>query len=208
MTDNRAVMANCFATTDMTLQIRTCALLVLAMLPTQTLAQSDGVRSFVLKNCVDCHSGEKPDGRLDLEGLPFEPTNTTHFDAWVRMLDRVEAGEMPPVDADQPTVGQRSAFVGDLKATLLKANRQRYQSMGRTTIRRLSRFEYERTVQDLLGITKPLAHLLPEDTPLHGFDTVSDGLRFSALHLEKYLATADAAIDEALRFTEEPDSET
>ncbi len=195
----------------MTLQFPMYGLLVLAMLPADALAQSASIRSFVRDNCVGCHSGKQPDGRLDAEtlsSLSSESTSPADFGAWVRMLDRVEAGEMPPTDADQPTAAQRAAFLRELKATLLKANRHRYASMGRTTIRRLNRFEYERTVQDLLGITKPLAHLLPEDTPLHGFDTVSDGLRFSALHIDKYLATADAAIDEALRFTEEPDSET
>lgn len=188
-------------------RLRIISMLLLATLPATALAQSDTVKRFVASHCIDCHSGDEPDGRLDAEFLRFDPSDTDNFDVWVKILDRVEAGEMPPADADQPTAFQRKAFVKALKTSLLNASRQRYAAMGRTTIRRLNRFEYERTVQDLLGITKPLAHLLPEDTPLHGFDTVSDGLRFSALHIDKYLTAADAAIDEALRFTEQPEAE-
>jgi hypothetical protein len=65
-------------------------------------------------------------------------------------------------------------------------------------VRRLNRIEYENTVRDLLHIDTPLAGLLPEDTPMHGFDTVAEGLRFSQLQIEKYLEAADAALDAAV----------
>ena len=66
--------------------------------------------------------------------------------------------------------------------------------------------EYERTLHDLLGISTPLAVLLPGDTPLHGFDTVAEGLRFSTLQMEKYLEAADEAIDDAINLGPAPES--
>ena len=76
---------------------------------------------------------------------------------------------------------------------------------GRAILRRLNRVEYERTVQDLLGISTPLAGLLPADTPMYGFDTVAEGLRLSTLQMERYLDAADAALDDAITFAAEPE---
>src|SRR5258708_7819172 len=45
-----------------------------------------------------------------------------------------------------------------------------------------------------------MRHILPTDTPSHGFDTVAEGLRISQLHIEKYLEAVDAAIVDALAF--------
>lgn len=167
-------------------------------------AQLDSVRSFLNQHCVSCHSGDDPEGGFELRKLTLDGADSNNLATWVKLLDRVHSGDMPPPEEDQPSDKVRSQFVRELKRRLLAANRKRYAETGRTTVRRLNRFEYERTVQQLLGITDPLAHLLPEDTPLHGFDTVSDALRFSSLHIDKYLAAADAAVHAALRFTAEP----
>ena len=167
-------------------------------------AQAGSSRLFLKSLCVDCHSGDDAEAGVDIAGLNLDWNDPANLDRWGKLLDRVELGEMPPPETDQPSATERKHFVTSLKRELLTVNRQRYAAMGRTTIRRLNRYEYERTVQDLLGVTVPLAHLLPEDTPLHGFDTVSDALRFSSLHIDKYLNAADAAVHAALRFTEEP----
>ncbi|HBE66603.1 MAG TPA: hypothetical protein DDW52_00505, partial [Planctomycetaceae bacterium] len=76
---------------------------------------------------------------------------------------------------------------------------------GRTVLRRLNRREYENTVRDLLHIDADLRNLLPEDTPMHGFDTVANGLRFSQLQIESYLHAASVAVDDALDLREPPE---
>ena len=172
--------------------------------PLALAAQSGSSQLFLKGLCFDCHSGDEAEAGFDIAGLKLDGNDPANLHRWVKLLDRVEHGDMPPPEAHQPSANERKHFVTSLKRELLTVNRQRYAAMGRTTIRRLNRYEYERTVQELLGITVPLAHLLPEDTPLHGFDTVSDALRFSSLHIDKYLDTADAAVHAALRFTEEP----
>ena len=165
-----------------------------------------GLKQFLSDHCADCHTGEDAEASFDLEGLEWELSDGDRFDRWTQVHDRVAAGEMPPDSETQPEASARAEFTAKLKRQLVDFNRQRQRNHGRTTLRRLNRFEYERTVQELLGITRPLAHLLPEETPLHGFDTVSDGLRFSALHIDKYLHAAEVALDEAIRLTEAPKS--
>ncbi|MFK7820644.1 MAG: DUF1592 domain-containing protein [Planctomycetaceae bacterium] len=169
------------------------------------IAQSGSVRSFLNNHCAGCHSGDEAESGLDISTLKLDGNSPASLEHWTRILDRVQDEEMPPPEEEQPNAVTRVRFVNALRKTLVTANHRRYKAMGRTTVRRLNRHEYERTVQDLLDITIPLAHMLPEDNALHGFDTVSDGLRFSSLHIDKYLDAADAAVHAALRFTKEPE---
>jgi len=114
----------------------------------------------------------------------------------------------PPV-AEQETEPRlsddaRREFTELLETRLVEQNVHRYAERGRTTIRRLNRREYERTVQSLLKISTPLQHLLPDEQSINGFDTVSDGLRFSPLHMARFVEAASEAIQAALRFTAAP----
>ena len=72
--------------------------------------------------------------------------------------------------------------------------------------RRLTRFEYEQTMHDLLGIDIPLTDLLPEDPRADGFDTVSTAQQISHFQLEKYLNVADVALDAAFERALRPPS--
>src|SRR3954451_18397240 len=51
---------------------------------------------FIEKYCASCHDGVEAKGRLDLASLTYEPENAANFSLWVKIHDRVQAGEMPP----------------------------------------------------------------------------------------------------------------
>ncbi len=161
--------------------------------------------AFAEKNCVECHDATMKKGGFDIEALEWAPEKEGNFDQWVKVHDRVRSGEMPPAKEPRPDAKEQGAFLASLNDLLHKEDSRREMTTGRTVLRRLNRVEYERTVQDLLGIDLPLAGLLPEDTPMHGFDTVAEGLRISQLQLEKYLEAADAALDAALSPKEMPE---
>ncbi len=180
-------------------------LLALAISRCVEAASDVPLEPFLNEHCLACHSGDGAEADLDLKSLAWDLTHQQSFDRWTSVLDRVAAGEMPPSSETQPQPGERVEFVKRLKTSLVDVNRRMQREEGRTTIRRLNRSEYEHTIQDLLAITTPLQHLLPDETPLYGFDTVSDGLRFSALHIDKLLAAADVALDEAIRLHKRPD---
>jgi hypothetical protein len=145
-------------------------------------------------------------GGLDLESLKWEPDDRANFDKWVRIHDVVKSGVMPPKKRkERPDADEIHAFLDDLGNELTAVDRKREAVNGRTVLRRLNRVEYERSLHDLLGISTPLAVMLPVDTPMHGFDTVAEGLRISTLQMEKYLEAADKALDDAIRLG--PESE-
>lgn len=168
-------------------------------------APSANLAPFIEKHCVECHDGDVKKGGLDLSTLAWQPENRKNFDEWVRVYDRVAKGEMPPPKEKRPQADAQKGFLMSLQKPLHDFNAQQQAAMGRTVLRRLNRTEYENTVHDLLGIEAPLKHILPEDSIMHGFDTVAEGLRFSQLQMEKYLEAADAALDAAIVLTPKPE---
>ena len=156
------------------------------------------VRAFVDSNCLDCHTGDDAEGSLDLQNLSTE-LNHDNFESWVRIFDRVESGEMPPKDAQQPESRERKKFV-DASSEWLKTHQQEdYQRRGRVQGRRLTSRQLERTLHDLLGIDIPLASMMPDEPRTNGFTTVAAGQSFSHFQMQTHLKVVDAALDEAVR---------
>jgi hypothetical protein len=161
-------------------------------------ATPKALTTFLEQHCSECHDADVKKGGLDLTSLNFDLKDPQLFEKWVKVHDSVADGEMPPKKKPRPDAKLSSTFLESLDSQLRDTSAAQTASAGRTQARRLNRIEYENTVRDLLHIDTPLAGLLPEDTPMHGFDTVADGLRFSQLQIEKYLEAADAALDAAV----------
>lgn len=62
--------------------------------------------------------------------------------------------------------------------------------VGRVTVRRLNRTEYDNTMRDLLGVTNSPANDFPADDFGHGFDNQGDVLSTAPVLVEKYDAAA------------------
>ncbi len=67
-----------------------------------------------------------------------------------------------------------------------------------TPLRRLTRFEYNNTVRDLLGTTLTPANSFPADEVSDGFSNNAVLLTISSLHAEKYMEAAEELATEAL----------
>ena len=154
---------------------------------------------FLQRHCLGCHAGDEPEAGLDLQALRFDPADSGNYRRWVRVFGHVNAGKMPPEDEPRPVALEREGFLASLARSLREAGARRQASMGRVQARRLTRFQYERTMHDLLGIDIPLKDALPEDPRADGFDTVAEAQQVSHFLLEKFLNAADAAIDEAFK---------
>lgn len=153
--------------------------------------------NFVRTYCVDCHDDDIKKGGLDLTALPFTLADGEAFGRWVQVFDRVSAGEMPPKTEERPEAAGLRGFLQEMRQSLHAADAARIARDGRVRARRLTRFEFERTLHDLLGIDVPLVNLLPEDARSDEFDTVSAGQQISQHLLEKYLGAIDVALDAA-----------
>ncbi len=162
------------------------------------------VRSFIVSRCADCHDGDTKKGDLDLTALKFDPTDAGNFRRWVKVYERVEAGEMPPKKKARPPASEVEPALGALEQELVAADDARLAGTGRTALRRLTRVEYENTMRDLFDLPGiSLQALLPPDGSVNGFDKNSDALSISHVHLAKYLEAADHALDLAIAWRPE-----
>jgi hypothetical protein len=64
---------------------------------------------------------------------------------------------------------------------------------GPAPLRRMTRFEYGRTIADLTGVAVSVADQLPPDEETLGFDDIADAYSVSSLHASAYLDVAERA---------------
>lgn len=155
---------------------------------------------FLSTHCLECHHGSDPQAGLDLQKLlERKGSSQADLESWVRIHDRVQAGEMPPQDYPQPSSGDRSTFVEALGRLLKKSQQNYFASEGRVQGRRLTNLQLEWTLHDLLGIDVPLTGLMTDEQRTGGFATVASGQSMSHFQLEQHLNVVDTALAEAFR---------
>jgi hypothetical protein len=154
---------------------------------------------FFKNSCLDCHDAETKKGGLDLEGLGAGLSDGRTFEWWVRIHDRVAAGEMPPKNKPQPEAGDRQAFLESLTKSLTTAEQAVTARDGRTTERRMNRYEYENALRDLFAAPwLQVRDRLPEDGESFRFNRIGESLDVSHVQMSRYLQTADAVLREVM----------
>ncbi|MBM3847342.1 MAG: DUF1587 domain-containing protein, partial [Verrucomicrobia bacterium] len=105
---------------------------------------------------------------------------------------------MPPAKKkNQPSPDERAMMVRWIEDELFPVDCNN-PDPGRVTIRRLNRVEYNHTLRDLLGVDFKPAEDFPQDDVGHGFDNIGDVLSMPPVLLEKYVAAAEQALDQAI----------
>lgn len=155
-------------------------------------------RPFFAAHCLDCHGPDLQRARLRLDTLSLDLLDAQVFQTWVKVYDKLVAGEMPPKDSDRPPQPELDALTARLRGELHAASLDRQQRLGRVPLRRLNNTEYENTVRELLGIQGDLKELLPEDNSSDGFDNVGSVLDVAAAHLLCYQQAAERALRSAV----------
>lgn len=150
--------------------------------------------AFFDRHCVKCHGPEKQKGDLRLDTLALPSADKQSLEIWRKVVSSIDTGDMPPKKEPRPEAVQISLALKSISDHLAKTPGARP-----VALRRLNRVEYENTIHDLLGITTPLADLLPEDGSVQGFDNVANGLSISTVLMERYLEAADVAFDSVIR---------
>jgi len=176
---------------------------LLCFSPGTEAADLSATRGFLEQHCFKCHGPEKDKGDLRLDTLKTPAADPTTADTWLDVLDAIESGDMPPKKEPRPDAQAAEKIIGLIAAAAAEA-----AGPPPLALRRMNRIEYEHTVQDLLGITTPLAELLPEDSSVQGFDNVANGLSISSVLMERYLEAADVAFNSVIRRIEPLPAET
>ncbi|NDC64753.1 MAG: DUF1587 domain-containing protein, partial [Planctomycetia bacterium] len=159
---------------------------------------ADDAPRFLARYCVDCHSGDRPEGDVELVLPADDAALQRERRLWEAAVRRVEAGEMPPADHDRPDREAAAAFARAVRSRYEKADLLAPPSPGRVTMRRLNRNEYRNTIRDLVGVDFDPTEDFPSDDIGHGFDTIGDVLTVSPLLLDRYLGAAEAVMERAI----------
>jgi hypothetical protein len=164
------------------------------------LANNAASYDFKAKYCAGCHNATAKVGGLDLTSLSFDPANPANFAEWVKVHDRLRAGEMPPKPIkNRPDPSELEAFLRDLSASLSAAETKATATVGRATERRLNAYEYESALRDLLHAPwLQLKGQFPEDGEAFRFNKLSTALDVSHVHVSRYMNAADYAIRQVL----------
>lgn len=152
-------------------------------------------RTFFRDYCVECHNAEKREGQLRVDDIAFAIDSVEQAERWQKILNQLNAGEMPPEDAPQPERERKTQFLDVLSQTLVTARKIIGDQGGRITLRRLNRREYRNTIRDLLGVEVSVRDL-PTDGGTGTFDTVGASLFMSSVQIELYLALGRRALDD------------
>lgn len=168
------------------------------------------VKPFFQTHCVKCHGEAKQKGDLRVDTLPPDFVNMAVAGHWTEIMDRINAGEMPPKKQPRPNPEEIARVATWIAGQLTDAESARQAAIGeKVSFRRLSREEYRNTIHDLLGVTYDASDPagLPEDPDWQGFERIGNVLTLSAAHVEKYLAAGEAVLNEALALGPQPKAE-
>jgi hypothetical protein len=169
---------------------------------------SKSVRPLLEKHCYKCHGLEKIKAGLNLTNFSEYAQVIQDKQTWHLVLERVQAYEMPPKTEPELDQSKRETLLGWLNAlpapektdcNQIASDRTASFYRGYVMSRRLNRAEYNNTVRDLFGVDLHLEKLLPADGGGgEGFDTSGNALFVSSIHIEKYLAAAEQALQTIL----------
>ncbi len=158
-----------------------------------------GADAFIQKNCASCHNSSTPAARLDLSKLGYEPANPDNFATWVKVHDRVSAGEMPPQPVPRPPAESVTQFVNGVSSALTAYERGVAAERGRAGLRRLNAYEYENSIRDLLNTPwVQIKSKLPQDGEAWRYNKIGSALDVSHVQLSRYMSSADYALREAM----------
>ena len=156
--------------------------------PSSLEVDSENLTAVVQTYCQVCHNDAMMTGNLSLAG--FEVENApNHPETAEKMIRKLRAGMMPPPGMPRPSPEILLALVDELE-TRIDQNAAANPNPGVRRFQRLTRAEYEESVQQLFDLEIDASRWLPQDTYLGNFNNLSAAQGLSATLLESYLRAA------------------
>jgi mono/diheme cytochrome c family protein len=167
----------------------------------------ESVGAILNKSCLACHGPETSEGRLRVDELNPDLLTGPDVEQWREVYNVLSNSVMPP--EDEPDYALADADRGDivdwLSKELNKASLVRRNTKEHSSFRRLTKYEYNYALQDLLGLPYALADNLPPETASEdGFKNSSDLLQMSAMQFETYREIGLKALKRATVSGERP----
>jgi hypothetical protein len=155
---------------------------------------------FFRQFCFDCHNETKAKGHFNFERLAAQSSVGPHAEAWEKVVEMLEKGEMPPKEAKhQPRVGERKSALAWVRSTLQAYERAHAGEPGHVTVRRLTSGEYAYAIRDLTGIdVKTGIDATGDSVGGEGFVNFGDVQFVQDASIERYLEAAKEVAEHAM----------
>lgn len=167
-------------------------------------AAEESFELFLKTHCLRCHGPDRVERDLRIDELSRDFRSGVDAHLWAEIVERINAGEMPPGDEPQPTEDEIASVISQLDTRIREGRAARMAARPPVAHYRLSRSEYQNTVYDLLGVrydpTRPGE--LNADTLWQGFERIGSQLSLSPSHVERYYRAAEIVLARA--FPEQP----
>ena len=185
------------------MNVRTCLLAVICGVATTAAGTiraaeplSPSITRYTKQYCLECHTGEKAKGELDLARYATDNDVSGSFRRWTNVIEFVRSGEMPPDKSKQPTIQETNQFVAAIELILTDAAKKNAGDPGAILPRRLSSTEYDLSIQALTGADiRPTRDFPADPAGGEGFDNTGEALGMSPNLLKKYLGAAERVAD-------------
>jgi hypothetical protein len=156
------------------------------------------IKPILVQYCYQCHG---PEGEASPNLSELDPDLFTGVDGetWHDALNRINEGKMPPAEGLPLPLAKRKRIVKWLTTEMDRATEARRSTGGKVVFRRLTKYEYNNTLRDLLGIEYDYTtNFPPESKSAAGFLNNGQVLSVSPIQIEYYLAAARSGLDKAI----------
>lgn len=162
------------------------------------------VLPFLKAHCFHCHGTTDGKDKAELSLSKYTDDLSVQQDrkVWDNVLSMIRSGEMPPMERQRPTASEIEAAVQSIEGVLANLDCSKTPNVGRVTLRRLNRTEYNNTIRDLLGVDFQPAADFPNDDVGYGFDNIGDVLSTTPLLFERYLSAAESVLQKVITVPE------
>jgi mono/diheme cytochrome c family protein len=163
------------------------------------------IKPILIRSCADCHGEFEQEGNVRIDTLDPDLLRGKDVAWWTEVLAVVSNGEMPPPDEVELPAADRSKVIDWLSNEILTASIVRRSEGGHSSFRRMTKYEYNYALQDILGLPFDFARdLPPEPSSENGFKNSSELLQISVAQLETYRRIARKALQRATGVGEQP----
>lgn len=164
------------------------------------------IEPMLKQACYDCHGSETAEGEFRVDTLDPDLLHGEDVDWWLEVSAAITNGEMPPEDGPELGDTDRTKIVEWLSSEIQLASHLRRSEHAPSSFRRMTRYEYNYALQDLLGLPFHFAKDLPPDpVSADGFKNSSEMLQMSDKQYADYLEINRNALNRATVRGERPE---
>lgn len=156
----------------------------------QEVFGAEDMRQVVDQYCLACHNDTLATSGLSLQSVSFNDIST-HAETLEKVVKKLRAHMMPPAGMPRPSFETYEVIAQWLESELDSAWAANPNPGRVTPLHRMNRYEYNNSINELLGLDIEIMDLLPGDPTADGsFDNIAESLPFTTAHMERYMSVA------------------